>query len=52
MRDLLIVLAFLLMVVSPCLVGLIEGVHEGSDARREELAEREIELIDQAFIPG
>jgi len=41
MKDLFVVAAFLLMVISPCLVAMSTGIHEGSDADNSDSGEWE-----------
>ncbi len=52
MLDLLVVTAFLLMIISPCLVGLTHGAQERTEGKRKDLAEQEIKLVNQAFNAG
>ena len=50
MLDLLTVLAFLMMVISPCLVAMRTGVADGSDLGVKDLSEQNPDA-GQAYIP-
>ena len=49
MKDLVTAVAFLFMILSPCLVAMSTGIHEGSDLGRRDPAAAED--VDQDYIP-
>jgi hypothetical protein len=52
MKDLMTVMAFVLMVVSPCLVAMNTGMHLGADTDSEDLTDASGDGDSQVLIPG